>query len=109
MSDLLSEIEDTVARALQNLSHVDGPGTEAAAVKLSETLCPHMVSSLNEADIDLIAKNFEERFDITMSLGTLFSAAEYRPWLDEQRVNVDWFYWGRYRRFSAHERFPPTS
>ena len=109
MSDLLSEIEDTVARALQNLSHVDGPTIRSTVVKLSETLCPiYGQSSLNEADIDLIAKKLEERFDITMSLGTLFSAAEYRPWLDEQRVNVDWFYWGRYRRFLAHERFPPN-
>jgi hypothetical protein len=109
VNDLLSEIEDTVARALQNLSHVDGPTIRSTVVKLSETLCPiYGQSSLNEADIDLIAKKLEERFDITMSLGTLFSAAEYRPWLDEQRVNVAWFYWGRYKRFLAHERFPPN-
>lgn len=62
--------------------------------------------SITESEIQLIAKRLEERFDITMSLGSIF-ADEYRPWLSTAKGDIDWFYWNRYRRLLTKNGFPP--
>ena len=61
----------------------------------------------NEDEIQNIIKKLEERFDISMSLGTIFSAEDYRPWLDENRGEIDWYYWNRYKRLLTKNGFPP--
>ena len=37
--------------------------------------------------------------DIKMSLGTIFSTEKYRPWLDDSKSDIEWYYWNRYKRF----------
>lgn len=62
---------------------------------------------VSEGDVLHISKKLEERFDIRMSLGTLFSAEDYRPWLDDARGDIEWYYWDRYRRLLIQDKFPP--
>ena len=57
-------------------------------------------------DIEKVVKRLEERFDIKMSLGTLF-ADEYRPWLAAAKGDIDWFYWNRYKRMLQENGLPP--
>jgi hypothetical protein len=109
MGDILIEIEDTVARALQNIPKVDASTIRDTVEKFSVPLCQihNDGKELTDSDKSLIVKKLQERFDITMTLGTLFHADEYRPWLDECRGNIEWYYWGRYKRFLGQERYPP--
>ena len=87
MSDILTEIEDTSAKALQNHSQIPIELIREYVVKISEVLIQvHGIKTgLSEAELDLITKRLQERFDIIMPLGTLFAAEDYRPWLDENR------------------------
>ena len=100
MSDILTEIEDTSAKALQNHSQIPVELIREYVVKISEVLIQvHGIKTgLSEAELDLITKRLQERFDIIMPLGTLFAAEDYRPWLDENRGGIDWYYWERYKR-----------
>jgi len=100
MSDILTEIEDTSAKALQNHSQIPIELIREYVVKISEVLIQvHGIKTgLSEAELDLITKRLQERFDIIMPLGTLFAAEDYRPWLDENRGGIDWYYWERYKR-----------
>ena len=100
MSDILTEIEDTAAKALQSHSQIPMELIRENVVQISEVLIQvyNKNTGLTEAEIDLITKRLQERFDILMPLGTLFAAEDYRPWLDEKRGGMDWYYWERYKR-----------
>jgi hypothetical protein len=109
MTDVLTEIEDTVARALMNLIEVDALTIKDTVIKFSIPLCQihNDGKEITEDEINLICKKLQERFNITMSLGILLHAEEYRPWLDENRVGIEWYYWNRYKRFLSQERYAP--
>jgi hypothetical protein len=56
--------------------------------------------------VDQIVKLLQERFDIKMSLGTIFPGEKYTPWLEQRYGDVDWYYWTRYRQLLLRRRFP---
>lgn len=64
--------------------------------------------SIDDIPMGDIARKLQQRFNIKMSLGTMFVDAEkYKPWLDDQSGEIDWYYWGRYRNLLLNNRFPP--
>ena len=108
MNDILTAIED-MASSLLSPKSMAGVTREVIyeAVKSSSSIMSSMNNvTIDDEEIDLITKRLEERFDITMDLGTLF-ADEYKPWLDRARGDIDWYYWDRYRRFLNKDGFPP--
>ncbi len=58
-------------------------------------------------DIDGIVKTLQERFDIQMTMGTIFPGEKYTPWLEQRYGDIDWYYWGRYRQLLLQGGFPP--
>jgi len=62
---------------------------------------------MREGDSEYIIRKLETRFDIGMTLGTMFSSEAYRPWLNTMQADVDWYYWRRYQRLLQKEKFPP--
>ncbi|WP_133405873.1 Z1 domain-containing protein [Parashewanella tropica] len=62
---------------------------------------------ISEQDIELTVAKLEERFDISMTLGVVFKADNYKPWLHERRGDINWFYWGRYKKHLINSGFPP--
>ncbi len=105
MNNILTAIEDMVSALLSQKapSDVTREVIYDAVKRASAIMTATNQISVADEDIDLITRRLEARFDITMSLGTLF-AEDYRPWLDISRGDIDWYYWGRYKRFL---RFPP--
>lgn len=67
----------------------------------------YSLSVTDENDINLIVTKLEERFDISMTLGSYFEAQDYIPWLEDNRGDIDWFFWNRYKRHLSHSNFPP--
>lgn len=110
MSDDINRIiEDMVANLLIGKSH--DSVTRQTILETVKILVPAAVAVhggvVTDDDIQLIAKRLEERFNITMSLGALF-AERHRPWLNDAKVEIDWFYWDRYRRFLIDNKFSPS-
>lgn len=101
MNENQVKLEDMTATALQDIPEITRPVIENMIRKIAP-----VVQVYNEEDIEESIKRLEERFDINMSVGTLFSAEDYRPWLDEQRGEIEWYYWNRYKRLLAKKRFP---
>jgi len=63
--------------------------------------------SLEEIPLDLIAKKLQQRFNIKMTLGTMFTNADkYKPWLEQLSGEIDWYYWNRYKNLLINEKFP---
>ena len=45
-----------------------------------------------------LARTFETRHSVTMTVGSVLTAREYEPWLDQARTQIDPYYWDRYRK-----------
>jgi len=108
MNDILAAIEDMASTLLSPKPTAEVTRSMILdAVKQSSSIMSSMHKVIiTDDDINLIARRLEERFDITMTLGTLFADA-YKPWLDHARGDIDWYYWNRYKRYMSKAGFPP--
>jgi hypothetical protein len=108
MNEILTAVEDMAANLLspKPTAEVTREVILDAVKKSSSIMSSVNTITITDDDINLISRRLEERFDITMLLGTLF-ADEYRPWLDNARGEIDWYYWNRYRRYLNKSGFPP--
>ena len=109
MIDYLEMIEDNAARLLAN----DDPSSVgrdriAQAVSAASTTVELMHGKcVKEDQTEYVIRKLETRFDIGMSLGTMFSSEDYRPWLAAVQGEVTWYYWKRYQRLLQQQRYPP--
>ncbi|MCX5578992.1 Z1 domain-containing protein [Kaistia terrae] len=56
---------------------------------------------------DTLVRELEESFTTTQKRGAAVRA-EYKPWLNKRRQDVDWYYWDRLRRYYMEgNRLPP--
>lgn len=105
MNSNLSQIEDAAASLLFSL---DTTVVDRSVIEEKVRAVAAIQGGLSEHDIQTIAKRLEERFSISMNMGTMFVADDYRPWLDDERGNIDWYYWERYKRhLLKEERYSP--
>jgi len=109
MIDYMEMIEDNAAGLL---AHDDpasvGRDRIAQAVSAASTTVQTMHGKgVREAEAEYIIRKLETRFDIAMSLGTIFFSEDYRPWLDSAQGDITWYYWKRYQRLLRQHRFPP--
>ncbi len=107
----LNKLLDSVAVILEDKQ----PPTEAALlniVRAQATVLNLMsgeisLSCFSDDDLDVVVRALETRFSIRMDLGSLFEAKDYQPWLINRQGEIDWYYWGRYRKYLLKKGFPP--
>lgn len=63
--------------------------------------------ALPEVELDRVVKLLETRFSIRMEIGALFESEQYLPWLAQRQGDIEWYYWGRYRKNLLKKSFPP--
>ena len=102
MIDVLTRIEDAVSRLLSAYD-VDNMDRSIIEAKVRQIAMVEEVSS--ESEIQQIVRKLEERFNITMSLGVLFSRRDHQPWLDDERGNIEWYYSDRYTRMLHEDEY----
>ncbi len=54
---------------------------------------------------EMLAREFEVQHGVSMTIGSMLHAPEHEPWLDDARVDIDPYYWNRYKRLLAEKRF----
>ena len=108
MSDKLIQVEDAVANLL---SSYDSDPVERSVIHEQVAEFARFYTKFHgeysDQEILIITRKLEERFNITMSLGTIFAADDYRPWLNYASGDIRWYYWDRYKRLLQKEHFPP--
>lgn len=108
MNDLLIAIEDMASNLLSPIPtpEVTRKKIFDAVILSSKTMSSMYDVIISEQETERISKRLEERFDITMTLGTLF-AEDYRPWVDNAQGDINWYYWDRYKRLLNKQRYAP--
>lgn len=98
---------------LESLAHTllvedKGPLTAARIREVIESfrLLP-MCKNVSDEDAENLAREFEEKFGISMGLGAIVSD-DFEPWLHAARINgeVRNFYWKRYRELLRQKKLP---
>jgi hypothetical protein len=61
---------------------------------------PMFADKVDDGEAEELARLIEAKYGISMGLGAVVDAEDFRPWLHDARINGDLedFYWSRYRR-----------
>lgn len=100
--DTLDKIEDSVARIIEGESNDHDKLNYA--VKSISSITPG-AENITKDEILAITKRLETRFDIKMNIGNLLASEDYIPWIDENRKEINWYYWDRYKRLLPEKKF----
>ncbi len=63
--------------------------------------CP----SVTDDESAQLAKLFEERHGVTMRIGSKLEDVGFEKWLDNEKVNIPFYYWNRYKRLLVGKGF----
>jgi hypothetical protein len=66
-----------------------------------------MFEPIDDIVAERVARQFEERLGVTMSIGAQLTTPEFEPWLEQARSGIDPYYWERYRRLLVQKGFAP--
>lgn len=53
---------------------------------------------VDDEDAEKLARTFEVRHGVTMTIGSMLTERDFEPWLDSVRAQIDPYYWLRYKR-----------
>ncbi|OJH42993.1 endonuclease [Paracoccus sp. SM22M-07] len=101
MTSQLAHLDSVIS---QSLAHQRKTGVELR----------EMISSFNTllgvgadgASLELLAKDIESRFSVSMGLGAMVDDANFVPWLDDAKASITPFYWERYKKLLLKNGLP---
>ncbi|WP_420398164.1 Z1 domain-containing protein [Nioella sp.] len=109
MTPLLSSLEGMTSMYMASQA---GPHTAQSirdiVAQLRET--PMFAGKIGDEDAEELARLIEEKYGISMGLGAIVDAEDFKPWLHDARINgeVGDFYWGRYRKLLGLKGLPKS-
>lgn len=109
MNPLLSSLE-----GMASVYMASNPGPHTAA-SIRETIAqlrgtPIFSGKVTDEEVEELARLIEEKYGISMGLGAIVDAEDFRPWLHDARINGEFgnFYWGRYRQLLNLKGLPKS-
>jgi hypothetical protein len=63
---------------------------------------PECAVTLEEAE--QLAKEFEVRHGVTMTIGAVLKQPDFKPWLSEAKIDIDPYYWQRYAKLLTEKK-----
>ncbi len=101
MNDNTRQLETVVGALLAN----EPRPTPERIRSLIENARQLEICQVDDEASEKLARIFEARHEVTMTLGVTLVDQEYEPWLDDARAKIDPYYWERYRRLLAQKNF----
>ena len=109
MTPLLSSLEGMTA---MYMASQQGPHTAQSIRDIIGQLrsTPMFSGKIADDEAEELARLIEEKYGISMGLGAVVDAEDFRPWLHDARINgeVGDFYWSRYRRLLNLKGLPKS-
>jgi hypothetical protein len=109
MTPLLSSLEGMTA---MYMASQQGPHTAQSIRDIIGQLrsTPMFSEKIADDEAEELARLIEEKYGISMGLGAVVDAEDFRPWLHDARINgeVGDFYWSRYRKLLNLKGLPKS-
>ncbi|WP_186174700.1 Z1 domain-containing protein [Vibrio jasicida] len=80
-----------------------------SSIELRDTiklLANAIAPTLNDIDLEHIAREIEIKQGIKAGLASFVDREDFEPWLDDAKINIDPFYWQRYKKLLLQSGFP---
>jgi hypothetical protein len=103
MSTPLKQLEDMVSAWL---FHEKLPTPESIRAQIKQIRGLPMFASVSDEQAEHMAKEFETKLDVGMSIGSKLTAEGFKPWLPNRRADIDPYFWNRYRKLLVGQGFP---
>lgn len=98
----LQQLESIVSASL---FHDRNPTPESIREVIAQVRMLPMITASDE-EAEHLARQFETRLDVSMSIGSQLVVDGYEPWLPARRAEIEPYFWERYRRLLTEQRFP---
>ncbi len=103
MSEQLNSLESIVGAALAQEST---PTPERVRELIAAVRGTPLFNSVDDDAAESLAKRFEERYGVTMRIGSVLIERGHKPWLADAQASITSYYWDRYRKFLIDRGFP---
>lgn len=105
MSDVLAQLDAVVS---QLIASQDKPTEESIRHSINAMRISPIFASVSDEEAEQLARELEERVGISMGIGAVVGAADFKPWLSDARADglIEPYYWNRYRRLLEQKRLP---
>lgn len=109
MKPLLSSLEGMTSMYMASQT---GPHTAQSIRDIIAQLrgTPMFAGKVEDDEAEELARLIEEKYGISMGLGAIVDAEDFRPWLHDARINgeIGDFYWSRYRKLLNLKGLPKS-
>lgn len=107
MNEQLKRLEDMVSLYLAGEQRPTAEAIRQVIVDLRQS--PLFAGKFTDDDAESLARLVEEKHGISMGLGAIVDAIDFKPWLLDAKANglIEPYYWDRYRRLLAKKGLPP--
>lgn len=109
MNPLLSSLEGMTSMYMASQA---GPHTADSIRDIIAQLrdTPMFAARIGDEEAEELARLIEEKHGISMGLGAIVDAEDFRPWLHDARINneFDDYYWSRYRKLLNLKGLPKS-
>ncbi len=109
MNPLLSSLEGMTSMYMTSQA---GPHTADTIRDIIAQLrdTPMFAAKIGDEEAEELARLIEEKHGISMGLGAIVDAEDFRPWLRDARINneIDDYYWSRYRKLLSLKGLPKS-
>ncbi|CAI9414978.1 hypothetical protein ANOBCDAF_03346 [Pleomorphomonas sp. T1.2MG-36] len=109
MTPELSSLEGMTAMYMASQA---GPHTAQSIRDIIAQLrtTPMFAGKIKDGEAEELARLIEEKYGISMGLGAIVDAEDFRPWLHDARINgkVRDYYWSRYRSLLNQKGLPKS-
>lgn len=71
---------------------------------------PLFAGRVDDDEAEQLARLIEEKHGISMGLGAIVDAADFKPWLQDAKIDelIEPYYWDRYRQLLVQKGLPPS-
>jgi hypothetical protein len=66
-----------------------------------------VVYEVSDNEAELLARQLEERLDVTMSIGSVLKGGTYEQWLPGAKAGIDPYFWNRYEQLLLDKGLSP--
>ena len=107
MNEHLRRLEDMVSLYLAGEQRPTAEAIRQVIIDLRQS--PLFAGKVEDQEAETLARLVEEKHGISMGLGAIVDAVDFKPWLLDAKVNglIEPYYWDRYRRLLAQNGLPP--
>lgn len=106
MADAITQLDAIVSQLIAEPGKTPTEDSIRAAISTVRML-PDF-SGITDEGAERLARELEERVGISMGIGAVVGAADFKPWLNDARAEglIEPYYWNRYRKLLEQKRLP---